>query len=155
MANCIPFILLLTWHQLRGFLQEPLWRHSGICLQTNGYIILFRETPPFPAKLQESPSLMGHALVSSKDFPLHRDSRGFFRISGWSASSSLYFTWYLLNAESIYGHFPNDVPCSLPKNWAPPPFLLLQLAQTSSYQLLCVTSEQCTMACHVTSDSEL
>ena len=63
---------------------------------------------------------MGHALVSSGDFPLHRDSKGLFRISGWSASSSLYFTCYLLNAESIYGHFPNDVLCSLPKNWVPP-----------------------------------
>ena len=80
--------------------------------------------PPFPTKLWESPSLMGHALVSSGDFPLHRDSRGLFRISGWSASSSLYFTWYLLNAESIYGHFPNDVPCSLPEK-SGPPFLLL------------------------------
>ena len=47
-----------------------------------------------------------------------------FRISGWSASSSLYFTWYLLNAESIYGHFPNDVPSSLPENRAAPFFLL-------------------------------
>ena len=82
------------------------------------------ELLPFPAKLWESPSPMGHALVSSGDFPLHCDSRELFRISGWSASSSLYFTWYLLNAESIYGHFPNDVPCSLPKNRAPPFFLL-------------------------------
>ena len=31
----------------------------------------------------------------------------------------------------------------------------LQLAQTGSYQLLSMTSEQCSMACHVTSDSEL
>ena len=31
----------------------------------------------------------------------------------------------------------------------------LWLAQTSSYQLLCMTSEQCSVACHVTSDLEL
>ena len=81
--------------------------------------------PPFLTKLRESPSLMGHALVSSGDFPLHCDLRVLFRISGWSASSSLSFTWYLLNAESIYGPFLNDVCYGLSKNWAPP-FLLLQ-----------------------------
>ena len=89
--------------------------------------------PPFPAKLRESPSLMGHALISSGDFPLHCNLRGFFRISCWFSSSSLYFTWYLLNAESIYDHFPNDVPFSLPKNWAPPfPLLHVQAVQQTS-----------------------
>ena len=79
---------------------------------------------PFPTKLRESPSPMGHALVSSRDFPSTAIRGSLFRIFGWSASSSLYFTWYLLNAESIYGHFPNDVPCSLPKKSGPPFFLL-------------------------------
>ena len=55
MANCVSFILLLTWCQLWGFLQDPLWCHSGICLQTNGYIILFCETPPLSRQIAGKP----------------------------------------------------------------------------------------------------
>ena len=133
MANRVSFILLLTWRHLWRFSQEPLWHHSGHLFTNNRLCHVILWNPPFPTRLWESPSQMGHALVSSGDFSLHRDSRGLFRISGWSASSSLSFTWYLINAESIYGPFPNDVHYELPKNRAPlfscyilPPFLLLQ-----------------------------
>ena len=93
-------------------------------LQTRDYVMLVYEIPPFPTRLRESPTHVGHALVSSGDFLLHSDSRGSFRISGWSASSPLRFTWYLVDAVSSFGPSPVFVCYVLPKNLGPP-FLLL------------------------------
>ena len=122
-----------TWPHLNFYWHDVTWRGShrnhcdiilDISLQKSGYVILFCEQTP-SARLTESPSQIGHALVSSREFPLYCDLRGLFRISGWSASSSLSITWCLNNAESISGPFPNDVHYELPKNRGPP-FLLLQ-----------------------------
>ena len=82
--------------------------------------MLFHEIPPFPTGLQESPTHVGHALVSSGDFLLHSDSRGSLRISSWSASSPLRFTWYLVDAVSSFGPSPVFVCYVLPKNLGPP-----------------------------------
>ena len=82
------------------------------------------EIPPFPTRLRESPTHVGHTLVSSRGFLLHSDSRGSFRISGWSASSSLWFTWWLVDAVRSFSPSPVAVCYVFPKNLSPP-FLLL------------------------------
>ena len=121
------------WRHLQGFLKEPLWCHSGTCLQTNGYVLLFCETPPLSCLIVGKPIPNGpcpgqlQRLSSPPRF-------GGGSLVLWLVCL-IFFTWYLLNAESIYGHFPNDVPCSLPKNW-PPLFSCYTHAGSSSYIVL-------------------
>ena len=120
MANCISFILLLTWCHLRTSRRNLCDVILDVCLQTRDYIMLFREIPPFPTRLWESPSHVGHALVSSRNFLLHSDSRGSFRISSWFTSSPLRFTWYLVDAVSSFSPSPVIVCYVLPKKFGPP-----------------------------------
>ena len=86
--------------------------------------MVFREIPPFPTGLQENPTHVGHALISSGDFLLHHDSWGLFRNSSWSASSPLQFTWYLIDAVSSFG--PSLILCTIcvAQKFGPPFFLL-------------------------------
>ena len=58
------------------------------------------------------------------------------------------FTYHLAGKQEI----PVEVVECYHSAWGGHGSSWLKLAQTGSYQLLCMTSEQCNMACHVTSD---
>ena len=95
--------------------------------------MLFREIPPFPTRLWENPTHVGHTLVSSGDFLLHRDSWGSFRNSSWSASSPLRFTWYLIDAVSSFGPSLSLCTIRVAQKFGPPLFPTTNM----SLNLLC------------------
>ena len=59
---------------------------------------------------------------SAPETLLHSDSWGSFRISGWSASSPLRFTWYLIDAVSSFGPSLRLCMIRVAQKFGPPPF---------------------------------